>query len=237
MTNTQQNQDSLEQAINKLESHLKYGKIKGLVLSLIVLLIFAAILFIGKSCNTTPKSTDYKHPFDSLKRQQSIDRKQFAYQRAEWEKEVTLSETRERQQQAQIIALHERSKLQSVQYTKLLSSVKKTAPIECQDYIDSIDVECGRLVNAKDDVIAASISRGDSLQMDLIKAKDFIKVQNDYIEKDSIRDSVKDGLIEGMIKDNKEIERKAKRERNGKRAAIGVGVAMFLIWLGVQVGG
>lgn len=237
MTNTQQNQDSLEQAINKLESHLKYGKIKGLVLSLIVLLIFAAILFIGKSCNTTPKSTDYKHAFDSLQRKEALDYKQRAYKDAQFLKETELSEKRDRKQQAQIIALQERSKLQSVQYTKLLASVKKTAPIDCQDYIDSVDVECGKLVNAKDDIIAASISRGDSLQMDLIKAKDFIKVQNDYIENDSIRDSVKYGLIEGMIKDNKKLERKAKQERNGKRAAIGVGVVMFLIWLGVQVGG
>jgi len=108
-------------------------------------------------------------------------------------------------------------------YLTRIEYIKSAAPDTCQPYLIAMQMECDTLVQ-----LHRNVSLVKDTLIDTLKA--IIVNRNSVIANDSV---VKVGLRE----DVKGAENKTKKERNGKRAAIGVGIVMLLLWLGVQVGG
>lgn len=108
-------------------------------------------------------------------------------------------------------------------YLTRIRKIYVAAPDTCQPYLLAMQSECDTLVLAH---VNSGLAK-DTL-IDTLRA--IVANRNEVIRNDSV---VKEGLQTELNQSAKDL----KRERNGKRAAIGLGIAMFLIWLGVQVGG
>lgn len=206
------------------------GILIGLVLGIIAILILGGLIKYG--VDEPIKEINYKQKYQQIQAAMELNYKQFAYQRAMWEKEVVLSDQRDRDQQAQIIALQERSNKQTIQYKQTIEKIKQEAPKPCEPYITQIADECNKVIEAKDDVIEAQRLRNDSLYKDKMAALGFIKVQADYIAKDSIADVGKDAIMDGLLKENKKLARKAKR---GKIVSWLIGLGLGALWLGTSL--
>jgi len=205
------------------------GLLIGIVLGIIAILILGGLIKYG--IDEPTKEINYKKAYDSIKQQQEIDRKQIAFKQAEWEKEVVLADQRDRNQQAQIIALQERSDRQTIQFKAAIEKIKQEAPKPCEPYIAQIADECNKVIETKDDVIESQRLRNDSLYKDKMAALGFIKVQADYIKKDSVADVGKDAIMEGLLMENKKLTKQNKR---GKIASWLIGGGLVALFLGTS---
>lgn len=190
------------------------------------LLIVGILLTIAwiNNCFNSVKEINYKQAYDSIKQQQDIDRKQIAYKQAQWEKEVTLSDQRDKKQQAKIIELEQRSRNQMVQYNQAIEKIKQEAPKPCEPYISQMVDECNKAIDAKNDVIEEVKASNDSLRNDIANYRAFIKEQSDYIKQDSISDAGKDAIAGYMDKKIKRLERKNKLAKFFNKVLVGTAV-------------
>ena len=196
----------------------------------IILLLLAMLSTFAYVCNKVKmvEPTDYKKKYRELQAAMDINNKQFGLKKAQWEKEVVISEQRDKEQQAKIIALQERSNIAMAKYNKVVELLKQTAPIDCQEYIAQVDSSCKNVISVKDSTIEDATSRNDSLKMDLMKTLGFVKVQNDKIQTDSTH---KAELNRHIFVLNSEIETLVKSNKRAKfwgKLAIGAAV----VWTG-----
>lgn len=196
----------------------------------IILLLLAMLSTFAYVCNKVKmvEPTDYKKKYRELQAAMDINNKQFGLKKAQWEKEVVISEQRDKEQQAKIIALQERSNIAMAKYNKVVELLKQTAPIDCQEYIAQVDSSCKNVISVKDSTIEDATSRNDSLKMDLMKTLGFVKVQNDKIQTDSTH---KAELNRHIFVLNSEIETLVKSNKRAKfwgKAAVVVAV----VWTG-----
>lgn len=193
----------------------------------IILLLLAMILTANYVCNKVKmvEPTNYKQKYELLKTAIGISDKQHAWKQAQFEKETAIRDKQDREQQAQIVALQERSNIAMAKYNKVVEQLKQTAPIDCQKYIAQVDSSCKNVIAVKDSTIEASKARNDSLKMDLMKTLGFVKVQNDKIQTDSTH---KAELNRHIFVLNSEIEQLTKSNKRAKfwgKVAIGAAVA------------
>jgi hypothetical protein len=123
-------------------------------------------------------------------------------------------------------ALQERSNLQTVQYTNVINRIKQSAPIPCQIYIDSVDNECAKVVNAKDDVIDGLITRLDNRDSTIVDRDSLIKVKQARIETDSSNYVMNKAALQA---ENNQLVKSNKRTNFWGKVAIGAAV----VWTGV----
>ena len=123
-------------------------------------------------------------------------------------------------------ALQERSDLQTVQYTNVINRIKQSAPIPCQIYIDSVDNECAKVVNAKDDVIDGLITRLDNRDSTIVDRDSLIAVKQARIETDSSNYVMNKAALQA---ENKQLVKSNKRTKFWGKLAIGAAV----VWTGV----
>lgn len=213
-----------------LETKIKNQRIVIIALLLIIFTLALSGMFVFKAVNNEPPQTT----MDSLNIIRSIEKKQAGKEIAILLNEVTELQKDKAKDKAEkdSIKAHEKSLITTNSY--LIKKMRETAPKECQTYIDSTDEYHKQIEAVKD---AAYEKQADELcnaEEQNEKLMQTIGIQKMEAVKDSTNNAdnmkLKDAEI---VKANKQ----TKRERNGKRAAFGVGVAMLLIWLGVQVGG
>jgi len=123
-------------------------------------------------------------------------------------------------------ALQERSNLQTVQYANVINRIKQSAPIPCQIYIDSVDNECAKVVNAKDDVIDGLITRLDNRDSTIVDRDSLIAVKQARIETDSSNYVMNKAALQA---ENKQLVKSNKRAKFWGKAAVVVAV----VWTGV----
>lgn len=212
------------------ETKIKNQRIVIIALLLIIFTLALSGMFVFKAVNNEPPQTT----MDSLNIIRSIEKKQAGKEIAILLNEVTKLQKEKAKDKAEkdSIKAHEKSLIATNTY--LIKRMRETAPKECQSYIDSTDAYHKQIEAVKDsayDKQADELCNAEEQNEKLMK---IIGIQKMEAVKDSTNHADNMKLKDAEVK---KLERKAKQERNGKRAAIGVGVVMFLIWLGVQVGG
>jgi len=124
----------------------------------------------------------------------------------------TPEDKERRKQRDQIDSLKARSKSVVAYYSNEIKRLRSVAPINCTPYIDSVDMECAKVVNAKDDIIGGQIELINSLDsarivLDSIKAK-----QRRIIEQDSMYIAATNKKIAEFPKQLKKAEQKGQRK-------------------------
>lgn len=218
--------DPDNKALNATETRNKRGYQIAIILLLLAMLTTFAYV-----CNKvkTVEPTNYKKKYRELQAAMDINNKQFGLKQAQFEKETAIRDKQDKEQQAQIVALQERSNIAMAKYNKVVDLLKQTAPIDCQEYIAQVDSSCKNVIAVKDSTIEASKARNDSLHLSLMKTLGFVKVQNDKIQTDSTHKAelnrhifVLNSEIEALVKSNK-------RTKFWGKLAIGAAV----VWTGV----
>jgi len=188
------------------------------------------LLSIGLQClkdKPQPKAdTSYKAAYEA-------QRKQFGYKQAQFEKELAIRDKSDKILRAENIALQVRTKVVEGNYTKLLSRIKQSAPINCQPYIDSVDNECNKVIVAKDNEIgklAAIVINQDSI---VLKQMDLIGLQTEQLSKDSSHVAALNRHITTLDSEVSQSNKRAKWAKFWGKVAIGAavvytGVVMYL---------
>jgi len=186
----------------------------------IIVVIFALVLM--KHCGTAPPPQLAADSTSVWK----LQAKQAGNQVAILLKEATMRDKLAMKQRAQIDSLQQRSNVIAGKYSEVVKKLRETAPIDCTPYIDSVDIECGKVINIKDDIIAGQenlINSLDSTRQVLDSAVVMLQVQVG-----------KQGqVIEEVEKQLKKSKRKAKRARIFTRIVTG---AALILLVGLMVG-
>ena len=192
---------------------IQCGAIVGLIL-----IIIALVFMRGCESKPQPKSdATYKAAYEA-------QRKQFGYKQAQFEKELAIRDKSDKILRAENIALQVRTKLAEGNYTALLKRVRNSAPIDCQSYIDSVDIECNKVVVAKDNEIgklAAIVINQDSI---VLKQMDLIGLQTEQLSKDSSHVAALNRHIGTLDSEVEQSNKKAKWAKFWGKVAIGAAV-------------
>ena len=214
-------------ALNATETRNKRGyRIAIILLLLAMLSTFAYVCNKVKMVEPTSKE---QHLIDSLNTIHAIEVKQLNHAQMVLMNNINDSDKRNQMLVNENKALQERSNLQTVQYTNVINRIKQSAPIPCQIYIDSVDVECAKVVNAKDDVIDGLTTRLDNRDSTIVDRDSLIAVKQARIETDSSNCKVnldaKDKKIADLGKENKW----QKRWANFGKGVVKVGATIIVV--------
>ena len=154
----------------------------------------------------TPKPKQHPSALDSLTFVNKAIEVQLGYALAEAQKQA------DRAVKAELAA-----KQRDTIYLTRTRTIIASAPIDCQPFLTEMNLEC-------DTLIMAHVYSG-MVKDTLLMRKD--TVINLYAEKDSISQLV----IGEQKEDLKQAKKETRKERNGKRAAIGLGIGMTLLFL------
>jgi len=194
----------------------------------IILLLLAMILTANYVCNKVkmvePTSKE-QHLIDSLNTLHAIEVSRLNHAQMVLMNNINDSDKRNQMLVTENKALQERSNLQTVQYTNVINRIKQSAPIPCQIYIDSVDNECAKVVNAKDDVIDGLITRLDNRDSTIVDRDSLIAVKQARIETDSSNYVVNKAALQA---ENKQLIKSNKRTKFWGKVAIGAAV----VWTG-----
>ena len=171
---------------------------------------------------TTPRE---QHLIDSLNTIHAIEVKRLNHAQMVLLNNINDSDKRNQMLVNENKALQERSNLQNVQYTNVINRIKRSAPIPCQIYIDSVDNECAKVVNAKDDVIDGLITRLDNRDSTIVDRDSLIKVKQARIETDSSNYVMNKAALQA---ENNQLVKSNKRTNFWGKLAIGAAV----VWTG-----
>jgi len=195
----------------------------------IILLLLAMILTANYVCNKVkmvePTSKE-QHLIDSLNTLHTIEVSRLNHAQMVLMNNINDSDKRNQMLVNENKALQERSNLQTVQYTNVINRIKRSAPIPCQIYIDSVDNECAKVVNAKDDVIDGLITRLDNRDSTIVDRDSLIAVKQARIETDSSNYVMNKVALQA---ENKQLVKSNKRTKFWGKVAIGAAV----VWTGV----
>lgn len=197
---------------------IQCGAIVGLIL------IIIALVFM-RGCESKPP----KQNIDSLKVAYAIERNQFNHAQQMLLSEITAAAKLTQQLKAQNDSLQARTKLIQGNYTKLLTRVRNSAPINCQPYIDSVDIECNKVIVAKDNEIgklAAIVINQDSI---VLKQMDLIGLQTEQLSKDSSHVAALNRHITTLDSEIKQANRKAKVARFFNKVLVGAAVGFTAV--------
>ncbi len=172
---------------------------------------------------TTPRE---QHLIDSLNTLHTIEVSRLNHAQMVLMNNINDSDKRNQMLVNENKALQERSNLQTVQYTNVINRIKRSAPIPCQIYIDSVDNECAKVVNAKDDVIDGLITRLDNRDSTIVDRDSLIKVKQARIETDSSNYVMNKAALQA---ENNQLVKSNKRTNFWGKVAIGAAV----VWTGV----
>jgi len=205
----------------------------------IILLLLAMILTANYVCNKVkmvePTSKE-QHLIDSLNTLHAIEVSRLNHAQMVLMNNINDSDKRNQMLVNENKALQERSNLQTVQYTNVINRIKQSAPIPCQIYIDSVDNECAKVVNAKDDVIDGLITRIDNRDSTIVDRDSLIAVKQARIETDSSNCKVnldaKDKKIADLGKENKWQKRWANFGKGVVKVVGGVAIGAAVVWTG-----
>jgi len=220
-------------ALNATETpNARHYVISPLSMAFILFAIVAfAALMLMKHCGYEKQKETGKeqHLIDSLNTIHAIEVKQLNHAQMVLMNNINDSDKRNQMLVNENKALQERSNLQTVQYTNVINRIKQSAPIPCQIYIDSVDVECAKVVNAKDDVIDGLITRLDNRDSTIVDRDSLIAVKQARIETDSSNCKVnldaKDKKIADLGKENKW----QKRWANFGKGVVKVGATIIVV--------
>jgi len=210
-------------ALNATETRNKRGYQIAIILLLLAMLTTTAYLF--KVVNDTTVDNE-QHLIDSLNTLHAIEVKQLNHAQMVLMNNINDSDKRNQMLVNENKALQERSDLQTVQYTNVINRIKQSAPIPCQIYIDSVDKECAKVVNAKDDVIDGLITRLDNRDSTIVDRDSLIAVKQARIETDSSNYVMNKVALQA---ENKQLVKSNKRTKFWGKVAIGAAV----VWTGV----
>jgi len=163
---------------------------------------------------------------DSLRLALEITKRQHGREIASLLNDLSASDKVTRKQRDQIDSLKARSKSVVTYYSNEIKRLRSVAPINCTPYIDSVDMECAKVVNAKDYIIGGQLELINSLDSARIVLDSIVSKQSEVIKMDSV-------IIAGADKAVKKAERKAKRAKVLNKvllftAAAYTGVVMYL---------
>ena len=179
---------------------------------------------------TTPRE---QHLIDSLNTIHEIEVSRLNHAQMVLMNNINDSDKRNQMLVNENKALQERSNLQTVQYTNVINRIKQSAPIPCQIYIDSVDNECAKVVNAKDDVIDGLITRLDNRDSTIVDRDSLIKVKQARIETDSSNYVMNKAALQA---ENKQLTKSNKRTKFWGKLAIGAAVVWtgFVMWVTIS---
>lgn len=215
--------DPDNKALNATETRNKRGYQIAIILLLLAMLTTAAYLFKVVKDTTVNKE---QHLIDSLNTLHAIEVSRLNHAQMVLMNNINDSDKRNQMLVNENKALQERSDLQTVQYTNVINRIKQSAPIPCQIYIDSVDNECAKVVNAKDDVIDGLITRLDNRDSTIVDRDSLIKVKQARIETDSSNYVMNKAALQA---ENKQLTKSNKRAKFWGKVAIGAAV----VWTGV----
>ena len=193
---------------------IQCGAIVGLIL------IIIALVFM-RGCESKPQLAEN---IDSLKVAYAIERNQFNHAQSMLLSEITAAAKLTQQLKSENIALQARTKIVEGNYTALLKRVRNSAPIDCQSYIDSVDIECNKVVVAKDNEIgklAAIVINQDSI---VLKQMDLIGLQTEQLSKDSSHVAALNRHITTLDSEVSQANKRAKWAKFWGKVAIGAAV-------------
>jgi len=192
----------------------------------LLLAIFMTKCGTNKGKFITPRE---QHLIDSLNTIHAIEVSQLNHAQMVLLNNINDSDKRNQMLVNENKALQERSNLQTVQYANVINRIKQSAPIPCQIYIDSVDNECAKVVNAKDDVIDGLITRLDNRDSTIVDRDSLIAVKQARIETDSSNYVMNKAALQ---EENKQLVKSTKRTKFWGKAAV---VGCCLYW-GCDVG-
>jgi len=210
-------------ALNATETRNKRGYRIAIILLLLAMLTTTAYLF--KVVNDTTVDNE-QHLIDSLNTLHAIEVKQLNHAQMVLMNNINDSDKRNQMLVDENKALQERSNLQTVQYTNVINRIKQSAPIPCQIYIDSVDNECAKVVNAKDDVIDGLITRLDNRDSTIVDRDSLIAVKQARIETDSSNYVMNKAALQ---EENKQLVKSTKRTKFWGKLAIGAAVVLLFV--------
>ena len=216
-------------ALNATETRNKRGYQIAIILLLLAMLTTAAYLF--KVVKDTTVNNE-QHLIDSLNTLHAIEVKQLNHAQMVLMNNINDSDKRNQMLVNENKALQERSSLQTIQYANVINRIKQSAPIPCQIYIDSVDNECAKVVNAKDDVIDGLITRLDNRDSTIVDRDSLIKVKQARIETDSSNYVMNKAALQA---ENNQLVKSNKRTNFWGKLAIGAAVVWtgFVMWVTV----
>jgi len=210
-------------ALSATETRNKRGYQIAIILLLLAMLTTAAYLF--KVVKDTTVNNE-QHLIDLLNTLHAIEVSQLNHAQMVLLNNINDSDKRNQMLVNENKALQERSNLQTVQYANVINRIKQSAPIPCQIYIDSVDNECAKVVNAKDDVIDGLITRLDNRDSTIVDRDSLIAVKQARIETDSSNYVMNKAALQA---ENKQLVKSNKRAKFWGKAAVVVAV----VWTGV----
>lgn len=216
-------------ALNATETRNKRGYQIAIILLLLAMLSTAAYLF--KVVKDTTVNNE-QNLIDSLNTLHAIEVSRLNHAQMVLLNNINDSDKRNQMLVNENKALQERSNLQTVQYTNVINRIKQSAPIPCQIYIDSVDNECAKVVNAKDDVIDGLITRLDNRDSTIVDRDSLIAVKQSRIETDSSNYVMNKAALQA---ENKQLVKSNKRTKFWGKLAIGAAVVWtgFVMWVTV----
>ena len=217
-------------ALSATETRNKRGYQIAIILLLLAMLTTAAYLFKVVKDTTVNKE---QHLIDSLNTLHAIEVSRLNHAQMVLLNNINDSDKRNQMLVNENKALQERSNLQTVQYANVINRIKQSAPIPCQIYIDSVDNECAKVVNAKDDVIDGLITRLDNRDSTIVDRDSLIKVKQARIETDSSNYVMNKAALQA---ENNQLVKSNKRTKFWGKLAIGAAVVWtgFVMWVTIS---
>lgn len=224
--------------MNELDNKALNATEKKIPMSLVGML-FAIVALFGivmmKHCGYQKQKETGKeqHLIDSINTLHAIEVSRLNHAQMVLMNNINDSDKRNQMLVDENKALQERSNLQTVQYTNVINRIKRSAPIPCQIYIDSVDNECAKVVNAKDDVIDGLITRLDNRDSTIVDRDSLIKVKQARIETDSSNYVMNKAALQA---ENNQLVKSNKRTKFWGKLAIGAAVVWtgFVMWVTIS---
>jgi hypothetical protein len=203
-------------AMNATETTTRNNK----VVLIAILLLFLFMASIGIYIRKTIVEVGKVNNSDSLNLALAIEKKQHGIEQSILLNEI---ETANRKLQSAIIAkdsLRQREISLTSTNVTLMKKLRQTLPKEC----DTVFVLCDEIINVKDSSYAALFS-AFQLCADVSEIKDSLIVSYQA-------ENVMDSTMLAISKDETKAAKKlARKQRNGKRAAIGFGLGMLVLYV------